>query len=298
MLACIAGPLSAQPDPDYLGNVLAEELTEISGLASSRHQPGVIWAIQDSGNGNKIYALSSTGEKLATVIISDAQNYDWEDLVLWPQASGADRLLIADIGDNGGVRKRARLYAVEEPDLSGLPQDNLQHQISIVWQQDFVYDDAPHDAESIELDLSNQKVLILTKRLNPNRLYTVSLNSAVQLKTAERVAEIHGLVRPDPDTVRNSIPAIRWDGQPTAMRRIDDYLAILTYRKLYWYPWASAPADRHSWSRALSAPLAVYTLPLLPQVESLTEINGKALITSEKRPAPMMTLPVPVSSHP
>ncbi len=95
---------------------LASGLDEVSGLAASRRQPGVLWAIEDSGNEAVLYALDIDGSVLAEVPVQ-APNVDWEDLALAP-CGETDCLWIADVGDNALVRDDAQLLVLEEPDVS------------------------------------------------------------------------------------------------------------------------------------------------------------------------------------
>ena len=74
--------LSPAPYKDAVrcGIISSPELTEISGLAVSRKTPGLLWAINDSGNSPMLYGLSTKGVLLKTYEVAGATNRDWEDL--------------------------------------------------------------------------------------------------------------------------------------------------------------------------------------------------------------------------
>ncbi len=93
---------------------------ENSGLVRSRRDPTVFWALNDSGDEPRVYAVRADGTGIPTVrspdtpgtLIGGAINGDWEAIAL--DASG--RLIIADIGNNSNARADLCLYFVEEPE--------------------------------------------------------------------------------------------------------------------------------------------------------------------------------------
>jgi hypothetical protein len=59
-------------------------------------------------------AIKADGGRLATMALAGAENIDWEDLDAF-DLNGKHYLMVADTGDNGGIRKQLTLYVVEEP---------------------------------------------------------------------------------------------------------------------------------------------------------------------------------------
>ena len=51
----------------YVGNVERVEIEEASGLAPSRRRSDLLWALNDSGAGARLYALGVDGRDLGTV---------------------------------------------------------------------------------------------------------------------------------------------------------------------------------------------------------------------------------------
>lgn len=84
-------------------------LDESSGLAS---KDGYYWTINDSGNAPEVYKLDKDGGLIATTVISNAENVDWESL-----AQDDQYLYIADTGNNFNSRERLTIYKVAWDDL-------------------------------------------------------------------------------------------------------------------------------------------------------------------------------------
>jgi hypothetical protein len=87
---------------------------ESSGVTASRRQAGILWTLNDSGNGPWIYATDTLGRDLGAFEVVDADNADWEAISLGTCGSG-DCLYIADTGDNEQNRRAARIYRIPEP---------------------------------------------------------------------------------------------------------------------------------------------------------------------------------------
>lgn len=124
-------------------------LDEVSGLVASRANPGVLWAIEDSGNAAELYALDIDGALLATIRLPVA-NTDWEDLAIAPCGLG-DCLWIADVGDNNFVRSDSAFYVLPEPDV----RDGMATAETIPVR----YGDGPHNVEAVVVDAQGNATL-------------------------------------------------------------------------------------------------------------------------------------------
>lgn len=119
MLAGLLAVPPARPDkpriwtfqPDF---VAPAQLPELSGLAASRRHPGVLWALNDSGNEPRLVAISSEGKLLGGPTVDHADNVDWEDMAL-----DQDILYVSDMGNNFNDRKDLCVYQLPEPDPRG-----------------------------------------------------------------------------------------------------------------------------------------------------------------------------------
>ena len=135
-----------------LGDPAADEL---SGLAASRRQRGVLWAIEDSGNPPDIIALRANGSELGRFAVTGADNVDWEEVAV----AGSD-VYAADIGDNAEARSGITIYRVPEPDVrAGGGATRPSTRI------DLRYPDGPHDAEALLVDPRTRTLIVFTKDL-------------------------------------------------------------------------------------------------------------------------------------
>ena len=83
---------------------LSSKIDETSGLASHGN---FIYTINDSGNSNLLHKLSRDGNILGSILISNADNTDWESL-----AQDDDFLYIADTGNNFNLRRTFTIYKI------------------------------------------------------------------------------------------------------------------------------------------------------------------------------------------
>jgi len=146
-------------------------LSEVSGMAVGRRNPGVLWAHNDKGDGPCVYALSTQGQDLGIYWLIDAVNEDWEDMAVGPgPANNVDYLYIGDIGDNEKERSCITIYRVPEPPVAfGAPPayEMLAGVESIVLQ----YPDEPQDSEAMFVDPISMDIFILSKIKNGFGLY-------------------------------------------------------------------------------------------------------------------------------
>lgn len=89
---------------------LPASLYESSGIVVSNENR--IWSHQDSGNENMLYCFDTTGSIIRTLVISNAQNIDWEDLAIDDQ----NRIYINDAGNNNNNRTDLVIYRIPDPE--------------------------------------------------------------------------------------------------------------------------------------------------------------------------------------
>lgn len=137
-------------------------LHECSGLELSRQNPGVLWAHDDAGNGNRLVALASDGSLLQQYRLGTQPNIDWEDIAIGPgPVPGADYLYLADIGDNKLSRGSLQLLVVAEPRVPASPGPELR--LAAVQAYPCRYPNQLHDAETLLIDPVDGRPYILTK---------------------------------------------------------------------------------------------------------------------------------------
>ncbi|MGZ3909847.1 MAG: hypothetical protein ACXVBR_07190 [Flavisolibacter sp.] len=151
-----------------LGLTLHPMLTEISGIADSKINPGFLWGIEDSDNPPAIFLIGHDGAVVKPIFIKEASNRDWEDMAL----SGGE-IFIAETGDNNQVYPEYGFYRFHEPlatvdTVSGV--DHIR----------FKYEDGSHDAEAFLVDPLTKDIYIITKRDNPSRIYKLAYPYSLQ----------------------------------------------------------------------------------------------------------------------
>jgi hypothetical protein len=146
------------------GAVATPEATELSGLALSPDQPGILWTHNDSGDRPRVFALRADGTLVADLDVPGAQAVDWEDLAIGPDPArrGGHALYLADIGDNDAVRDAVDVYRVPEPRAAAAPTGATAPATRLRLR----YPDGAHDAETLLVDPRGGELAIVTKQLS------------------------------------------------------------------------------------------------------------------------------------
>jgi hypothetical protein len=274
----------------YRALIRDPRVAEISGFAASDQHPGVIWAHNDSGGRAKLFALDPRGEVIATLHLRGARNLDWEDLALQRHPDG-DLLIIADTGDNGGLRPELTIYAVREPEAL------VDARPRIAWKMRFRWPDGARDCEAMAVDQETGEILLVSKKRVPPELFRLPAAPRGQrTEVAELLATLEGIEQPTAaDLARNPVYG-RYRSQITSAAVSPDsrWLAVLNYRRVMLYP----RGPRQSWGEAVTTPPLALAFPWLPQAEAVTFTadGSEVLIGSEKLPVPLIALPVPVDA--
>jgi hypothetical protein len=92
---------------------LPKKLKEVSGITYFP-ETNLIYALEDSGNDNKIFALNSEGKLEKTITVTNADNVDWEDIT----KDKTGNIYIGDFGNNDNERKDLCIYKVAKNELS------------------------------------------------------------------------------------------------------------------------------------------------------------------------------------
>lgn len=287
-LACLAAMAACAPQPEPFarisGLLLDADLGEVSGMAASRTHAGMLWMINDGGNAPELYAVSRRGRRLATYRIDGVANTDWEDLAAF-ELDGRNYLLVADTGDNGGLRKTLQLHAIEEP--AGIADARLKPAWSIV----FRWPDGARDCEAVAVDATGRQVLLVSKKRQPPELFALPLAPRMRgPETARRIARLAGVPLAGAEETRRNPARARLHGQVTAADVSPDgrSLAVMTYHNVLVYP----RAPEQPWASAVARPPRVHVLPWLHQPEALawSAQGGSLYATGEIIPTPIYLL--------
>lgn len=161
-----------------MGHIPDTSLNELSDFVASTDNPGIFWTEEDSGNPNKVYAVTGTGQIVGDFTIPGTKDIDWEDLAIDRQDDGRDLLYVGDIGDNKGTRdgsnttgrSRVRLYRFPEPTVSA---SGPKVTGTIAQFDTFVYQYAdangtpiaPRNSESLMVDPLTHDVYVVEKKV-------------------------------------------------------------------------------------------------------------------------------------
>ncbi len=161
-----------------LGKVENPSIREASGLAASRGNRNVLWTHNDSGDGNRVYALSTTGQHLGIYVIQDCAAGDWEDIAVGPGPDpGIDYLYVGNIGDNRGARANRTVCRVPEP-MVNARQAPVETVLTGAQTLKFRYPDGARDAEALMVDPLSRDLYFVSKREPRVRVYRAAYPQA------------------------------------------------------------------------------------------------------------------------
>jgi hypothetical protein len=124
-----------------------KKMTELSGLAASANNPGMLWTHNDSGNSAEIFLIDQKLNIKLTIKLKGIINRDWEDIAVGPgPVEGKNYLYVADIGDNMALFPYKFVYRFEEPVI---PSSQNQITISEFETITFQLADKQKDTESL-----------------------------------------------------------------------------------------------------------------------------------------------------
>lgn len=279
----LAAPPRPISRPAIAGIVTDPALGELSGLARSQSQRDRYWAINDGGFGNHLLLIDGRGRVQRKIAVAGAVNVDWEDLASF-RWRNENWLLIADTGDNAGIRDHVSLWLLREP----APESGKSGPVQ---QLRLRYPDEPHDVEAVTVDAVEGQIYLLTKRMVPPILFRVPLTAfgRQDVVVVERVAELDRLPQPTEDEIVRDGSLSRYRSQATAME-LDCTrrgLLVLTYDAIYRY----MRRPDQSWELALAGQSpARSSLSLLPQAEAIALDSEcrNLYVGSEKAPVPLL----------
>jgi hypothetical protein len=278
-----------QPEFEFIGKFAAGRLDEASGLQAGSGEAFYL----HNDEGSRLFISDATGRDLGGVEVA-ARNRDWEAITRVPGEHGP-LLVIGDIGDNHGARKRVSLYFLPEPAAAEPGSSTAAQLVAVRHRLRVTYPDGPRDAESLAYDPASGMLLILSKRDQPPRLYGIPLDLALwkQDLQAEFLGEVPGFRPPTRRDILTNPSRGLWVSQPTGMDISPDgrQAAVITYRSLYLF---DRGADE-SWAEAFRrAPEEIIGPPGTHDEAVGFSADGRSVfVTSEGSPAPLYRLDLP-----
>ena len=284
---CLCAAACAPPSLPFArlaGLITDADLGEISGIAASRVREDVLWAIEDSGNPARLYAISRRGRVIARYRVEGAKNIDWEDMAGF-DLGGKHYLLVADTGDNGGKRRDFVLHVFEEP--KRLANGTLKP----AWSIRARWADGPRDCEAVAVDAAAGKVLLVSKKRKPPELFALPLaDPRGEWREARRIGRLADVPEADAELQRSDPELAKLSPLVTAADISPDgrTLAVLTYGSVLFYRRQLG----EDWGEAVSRPPEAHDVPLIPQAEALawSKGGGGLYASGEFRPAPIFYL--------
>lgn len=169
-------------------------LTEISGMAASHRDPGILYVHNDSGETvARYFAIDLSGAVRAEIVVDGAPSFDTEDVAL--EVDG-DRewIWLGDVGDKAardGGTPRA-FIEVARAEVPPLPEDGETVHVAEHELFRFTYPDAPHDCEALIFDPPTGDLYLISKENEgPHVVFRASAPHVDGTTRAlERVAEI------------------------------------------------------------------------------------------------------------
>lgn len=148
-------PCDSYGSPEKTGVVADANLNEISGVAFSWRNPGVLWVMEDHAGANAVFAIDAAGNPLGQIVLDGVTNHDWEDLAVGP-CGEASCLFVGDIGDNDHDRTEHAILRIEEPEV--LLSGGLDLTVTPT-SFPFLYPDGFWDSESLAITPEGVPVL-------------------------------------------------------------------------------------------------------------------------------------------
>jgi hypothetical protein len=151
-----------------LAEIKNDKLDELSGLAASVNNPGLLWTLNDSGNKSEIYLVDNQLNIKLTCKLEGAKNRDWEDIAIGPGPEpGKTYVYVGDVGDNLKAFQHKRIFRFEEPVLGADNSIKISNVDKIV----FELEGEKKDSEAIMINPKNKNLYILSKEKAPCFLY-------------------------------------------------------------------------------------------------------------------------------
>ena len=272
-LDAAARPVPPNPDNDP---VLADrQIDELSGLETATTHDGY-WGHNDGGD-RRLFRIGPNGEDLGSVALDLDGLRDWEDIAAATMPDGQRLLLLADVGDNYGVRPQIAIHAVIEPG----PRDSAA---SPLWSLAITLPDGARDIEGVAVDPLSREILLLSKRDQPPRLYALDWPSGSGKAVARRLGTVNTLPPPTAADLERDPVYGRYVSWPSALDIRDDgrALMVLTYKGPLL--WTREPGE--AWIEVLSREPQAPRFPQLAQTEAgCFDGSDGVTIGSEQLPA-------------
>lgn len=152
-----------------LAELREKALEEVSGLAASVANPGLLWTVNDSGNPAIVFLVDEDLTIRLACRLRGVKNRDWEDVAVGPGPDPGKRYVyVADIGDNGAKREFKYIYRFEEP-VANRPASEI-----VIKDFDTIVvrlADGKKDTETMMVHPKTKDIYLVSKRERPVVVY-------------------------------------------------------------------------------------------------------------------------------
>ncbi|KYF80690.1 cell wall anchor protein [Sorangium cellulosum] len=257
-----------------VGSLTSTAIVEISGLAASRVNPGILYA--HSENNANFVAIQKTNAAVVGSYVAGVFPWDWEDIATGPCPAGSC-IFMGDIGRfSGRPPPYPTTFAVvrmKEPNLAAGETSGTVSGDRFPFQ----YPDAPQNAEALMVHPTTRDIYVVTKEgttgISKVYKFPSPLPAPDTLSTLIHVADLQMPLGPDENFRSVTAGTIH----PCA-----DRFLLRTYRAVYEY---RAPAGA-GFEAAFAAPPVALTDTVEGQGESIEyEADGSGYFTMTEREA-------------
>jgi len=165
---------------EKLSELKSKKLNEVSGLAASIANPGMLWALNDSGNDPEVYLIDLKTTIKRTYVLKGISNRDWEEIGVGPGPKpGKNYLYVGDIGDNMAIHTYKYIYRFEEP-LYEESAGKEKIEIANFDTQVFWLSDEVRDTEAFAVDPRTHDIYLISKWSTPTHIYQLKAGTGSQ----------------------------------------------------------------------------------------------------------------------
>lgn len=174
-----------------VNDLARKDLLEISGVAASRVNAGILYIHNDSGNPDQVYLTDGNGDDNGTLSLN-VSNRDWEDIAVGPgPVNGVNYVYIADIGDNDSKYSSVYIYRFPEPVVNDQTLPYVAN-VTAIDKIELKYPDGPRNAETLMVDPNTKDIYIASKENNISQVYVAKYpQSTTSVTTLTPVVKLY-----------------------------------------------------------------------------------------------------------
>jgi hypothetical protein len=181
---------AAWGSPAAAGHVTGSALNNLSGMAVSRRNAGVLYVHNDMTR-QEFFAVSESGALLGTYAWTGTTVDDMEDMAVGhcPSGPAGSCVYLADIGGNLAPRTTFAIVRTPEPAVT-VGQAAVTSAVTVE-RLAFSYEDGAHNAESLLVDPGSDNLYVVTKPdAGPATVYRVTGAFGGAAVVAHKIADL------------------------------------------------------------------------------------------------------------